>query len=55
MTTIAPSKPSAAPRRELFKSPVFDEVGLPRDPNNLYLQTVDTMLTAAEMMEGMFR
>lgn len=38
-------------RRELFKSPVFDEVGLPRDPDNLYLQTVDTMLTAAEMME----
>jgi glutamate dehydrogenase (NAD(P)+) len=38
-------------RRELFKSPVFDEVGLPRDPNNLYTQTVDTMLTAAEVME----
>ncbi len=38
-------------RRELFKSPVFDEVGLPRDPDNLYLQTVDTMLTAAEIME----
>lgn len=57
-TTVAP-KPAAAPpqpskngsRRELFKSPVFDEVGLPRDPDNLYLQTVDTMLTAAEMME----
>ncbi len=38
-------------RRELFKSPVFDEVGLPLDPDNLYLQTVDTMLTAAEMLE----
>ena len=25
--------------------------GCPRDPDNLYLQTVDTMLTAAEMME----
>lgn len=39
------------PTRELFKSPVFDEVGLPRDPDNLYLQTVDVMLSAAEMME----
>jgi glutamate dehydrogenase (NAD(P)+) len=45
------AKTNGAPRRELFKSPVFDEVGLPRDPDNLYLQTVDTMLTAAEMME----
>ena len=52
-TTLAPnSKPAkSGQRRELFKSPVFDEVGLPVDPNNLYLQTVDTMLTAAEMLE----
>ena len=51
-TVASPNaKPKSAPRRELFKSPVFDEVGLPRDPDNLYLQTVDTMLTAAEMME----
>ena len=50
-TVTAPNKPKTAPKRELFKSPVFDEVGLPRDPDNLYLQTVDTMLTAAEMME----
>lgn len=56
-TTVAPG-PVVTPnhskngkRRELFKSPVFDEVGLPHDPDNLYLQTVDTMLTAAEMME----
>jgi glutamate dehydrogenase (NAD(P)+) len=36
--------------REPFRSPVFDQVGLPKDPDNLYLQTVDTMLTAAEIM-----
>ncbi|HMN40324.1 MAG TPA: Glu/Leu/Phe/Val dehydrogenase [Phycisphaerales bacterium] len=50
-TVVAPNPKKTAPRRELFKSPVFDEVGLPPDPNNLYLQTVDTMLTAAEMLE----
>jgi glutamate dehydrogenase (NAD(P)+) len=53
-STVAPKAPAPSKngvRRELFKSPVFDEVGLPRDPDNLYLQTVDTMLTAAEMME----
>ncbi|HVU65086.1 MAG TPA: Glu/Leu/Phe/Val dehydrogenase [Phycisphaerales bacterium] len=51
-TTIAPpNSKKPVQRRELFKSPVFDEVGLPRDPDNLYLQTVDTMLTAAEMLE----
>jgi glutamate dehydrogenase (NAD(P)+) len=38
------------PAKEPFKSPILHEVGLPVDPNNLYLQTVDTMLTAAEMM-----
>jgi glutamate dehydrogenase (NAD(P)+) len=36
--------------REPFRSPVFDQVGLPADPDNLYMQTVDTMLTAAEIM-----
>ena len=32
-------------------SPVFDELGMPRDPDNLYLQTVDSMLHAAEVLE----
>src|SRR5438045_3336104 len=50
-TIAAPNSKKPTQRRELFKSPVFDEVGLPRDPDNLYLQTVDTMLTAAEMLE----
>jgi glutamate dehydrogenase (NAD(P)+) len=50
-TVAAPNSKKNSQRRELFKSPVFDEVGLPLDPDNLYLQTVDTMLTAAEMME----
>lgn len=51
MPTATDKNNKKSQRRELFKSPVFDEVGLPRDPDNLYLQTVDTMLTAAEIME----
>lgn len=30
------------------RNPVIDELGFPSDPNNLYLQTVSTMLHAAE-------
>ncbi|MGQ0627343.1 MAG: Glu/Leu/Phe/Val family dehydrogenase [Phycisphaerales bacterium] len=33
-----------------LKSPVLTEAGLPLDPDNLYTQTVDVMLTAAELM-----
>ncbi len=44
------NKGGGAPARELFRSPIFEQVGLPKDPDNLYLQTVDVMLTAAEML-----
>jgi glutamate dehydrogenase (NAD(P)+) len=47
-TTVAPAKNNGK-SREPFRSPVFDQVGLPKDPDNLYLQTVDTMLSAAEI------
>ncbi len=30
---------------------VFDELGMEHDPDNLYLQTMDAVLTAAEMLE----
>ena len=30
------------------RDPVFDELGFPTDPDNLYTQTVGQMLTAAE-------
>ncbi len=30
---------------------VFDELGMPHDPHNLYLQTIDAILTAAEILE----
>jgi glutamate dehydrogenase (NAD(P)+) len=35
-----------------FKSKhIFDELGMQHDPNNLYLQTIDAVLTAAELLE----
>lgn len=40
-----------SPRRDLMGSPVFDELGMERDPDNLYLQTIDSMLHAAEILE----
>jgi len=46
MTTTA-TKPAA----DLARHPVVDELGFPKDPDNLYLQTVLTMLRAAEMLE----
>ncbi len=40
-----------APSRQHFDSPVFDELGMQRDPDNLYLQTIDAVLHAAEILE----
>ena len=39
-----------APTREHFGSPVYDELGMERDPDNLYLQTIDAVLHAAEIL-----
>ena len=41
----------ASPSRELMGSPVFDELGMERDPDNLYLQIIDSVLHAAEILE----
>lgn len=40
-----------APSRQHLDSPVFDELGMERDPDNLYLQTIDAILHAAEILE----
>lgn len=45
--SIVEGKSSPAPVRD----PVFDELGFPKDPDNLYLQTVEVMLKAADLME----
>jgi glutamate dehydrogenase (NAD(P)+) len=46
--TIAAPTPS---RHEFRSKHVFDELGMEHDPNNLYLQTIDAVLTAAELLE----
>ena len=46
-TTTAPSPSSSAPARD----PIFDELGFPKDPDNLYTQTVGEMLQAAEIID----
>lgn len=33
------------------RDPIFDELGFPKDPNNLYTQTVGTMLEAANVID----
>lgn len=40
-----------APSRRVLGSPVFDELGMERDPDNLYLQTIDDVLRACELLE----
>ena len=48
MTTAVMSKPADA---SAHQHPLFEELGFPTDPNNLYLQTVATMLHASDIME----
>lgn len=43
--------PAAKPAPAAERDPIFDELGFPTDPDNLYLQTVDTMLHAAELLD----
>jgi glutamate dehydrogenase/leucine dehydrogenase len=45
-TPVSPSTPTAQTR-----NPIFDELGFPPDPDNLYTQTVGTMLDAAEVLD----
>lgn len=50
-TTAPKSAGAGSPADELNWDPVFDELGFPKDPDNLYLQTVGVMLDAAERMD----
>lgn len=49
MTTM--TAPSAHASANGSSSEIFNDVGLPDDPNNLYSQTVSSMLHAAEIMQ----
>ena len=48
MTTMTKSVPVKAKSE---RDPLFDELGFPKDPDNLYLQTVSVMLNAADLLE----
>jgi glutamate dehydrogenase (NAD(P)+) len=47
-TATPPSEPVLNQASD--RDPVFDELGFPTDPDNLYTQTVGQMLTAAEAL-----
>jgi glutamate dehydrogenase (NAD(P)+) len=46
--TVPTKKGNSRPAGE--RDPVFDELGFPKDPDNLYLQTVEVMLHAADLL-----
>jgi len=49
-TIAAPTKPEG--EESAFRAGhVFEELGMEHDPDNLYLQTIDAILTAAEILE----
>ena len=50
MTPATIVAPTSRTHGDFQTSSVFDELGMQRDPNNLYLQTIDAVLTAAELM-----
>ena len=52
MTKATIDAPATGANRHPFKSAsIFEELGMKQDPNNLYLQTIDAVLTAAEILE----
>lgn len=53
MTTIGKGKSVTGKngKAPAERDPVFDELGFPKDPDNLYLQTVGTMLHAADLLD----
>jgi glutamate dehydrogenase (NAD(P)+) len=54
MTTITKGKGISKNGKQVIqpeRDPVFDELGFPKEPDNLYLQTVSTMLHAADLLE----
>jgi len=48
MSTVTEPRPGASVSGT--RNPIFDELGFPTDPDNLYLQTVEVMLGSAELL-----
>jgi glutamate dehydrogenase (NAD(P)+) len=51
MTTAATDSANGVKTSTLARDPVIDELSFPDDPDNLYLQTVSTMLGAADVLD----
>ncbi len=51
MSKATITAPTSMPQDAFRSQRVMDELGMPHDPNNLYLQTIDAVLTAAETLE----
>ena len=49
--TTATTEAGLAGASDAPRDPIFDELGFPTDPDNLYLQTCATMLDAAELID----
>ncbi len=50
MTPVATSPAPASQGPAIAAHPIFEELAFPTDPNNLYRQTVSSMLAAADLM-----
>jgi glutamate dehydrogenase (NAD(P)+) len=50
MTPVATSSAPVSPGPAIASHPIFEELAFPTDPNNLYRQTVSSMLAAADLM-----
>ena len=51
MAKASIAAPTAMPSVDFLASSVFDELGMERDPDNLYLQVIDSVLHAADILE----
>ena len=51
MAKASIAAPSESPPTDYQTSSVFDELDMQRDPDNLYLQIIDSVLQAAEILE----
>jgi glutamate dehydrogenase (NAD(P)+) len=51
MAKASIAAPTNRQSEDFLTSSVFDELGMQRDPNNLYLQVIDSVLRAAEYLE----
>lgn len=49
--TLTEPSPTSPASTAFERHPIFEELGFPTDPDNLYLQTVEVVLNAADLLE----